>query len=85
MQHPSWLADAHDRSPMSAIADNVESILREKTAIHKYKDNGHCKMRMDTDREHNKHKERSLSALKKDITQQFSLRVYSHKNDTIPL
>ena len=78
-------ADTHDRAAMGITVDNMESMLKEKTVIHKYKDNERCDMRMDTDGEHNKDKGRSLSALRKDITHQLLLRVYSHKTDTIPL
>ena len=49
-------ADTHDRAAMGITVDNMESMLKEKTMMHKYKDNDHCNMRMDTDREHNKYK-----------------------------
>ena len=78
-------ADTHDRAAMGITVDNMESMLKEKTMMHKYKENDHCNMRMDTDREHNKYKGLSLSALIYTVTHQLLLRVYSHKTDTIPL
>ena len=85
VRHSSWTVDADHRAAMDTTVNNMESMQKEKTARHKYKDNEHCKMTVDTDREHNKCKERSISALIKDVTHQVSLRVYSHKNDTIPI
>ena len=71
VQHSSWPEDAHDRAAMGTNVNNMESIKKEKTMIHKYKDNKHCNMRVYADREHNKYKGRSLSALRKDITPTF--------------
>ena len=78
-------ADTHDRAAMGTTAYNIKSMLKEKTMMHTYKDNDHCNMRMDTDREHNKYTGLSLSALIYKVTHQLSLRLYSHKTDTIPL
>ena len=69
--------DTHDGAAMGTIVDNIKSMLKEKTMMHTYKDNKHCNMGMDTDREHNKYKGLSLSAHTKDITHHILLRVYT--------
>ena len=71
-QHSSWSADAHYDAE------------REKTAIYKYEGAWTVHMSADLDRENDKFKEDSLSALRKGITCQLLLRICSHINDTIP-
>ena len=80
----SWPADAHDDAATGSAVNNIQSMQREKTAIYKYEGTWTLHMSADLDRENDKFKEDSLSALRKGITCQLLLRVCSNKNDTIP-